>query len=32
MTAEEEIYNDVQMNGIIGPHTKMLGPVADGEG
>ncbi|ASJ17050.1 acetamidase [Thermococcus chitonophagus] len=30
MPAEEEIYNDVQTNGIIGPHTKMLGPVADG--
>ncbi|MEM2005633.1 MAG: acetamidase/formamidase family protein [Zestosphaera sp.] len=30
MGAEREIYNDVQTNGIIGPHTKMIGPVADG--
>ena len=30
MVAEEEIFNDLQTNGIIGPHSKMLGPVADG--
>ncbi|MEM2021823.1 MAG: acetamidase/formamidase family protein, partial [Zestosphaera sp.] len=30
MSVEEEIYNDIQTNGIIGPHTKMIGPVADG--
>jgi len=28
--AESEVFNDVYTNGIIGPHTKMLGPVADG--
>ncbi|MEM2791193.1 MAG: acetamidase/formamidase family protein, partial [Thermofilaceae archaeon] len=27
---ESEVFNDVYTNGIIGPHTKMLGPVADG--
>jgi len=27
---ERELYNDIQTNGIIGPHTKMIGPVADG--
>ncbi len=30
MSVEEEIYNDIQTNGIIGPHTKMIGPVAEG--
>ena len=30
MALEDEIFNDVQTNGIIGPHSKMLGPVADG--
>jgi acetamidase/formamidase len=30
MPVEEEIYNDIQSNGIIGPHSKMLGPVTDG--
>lgn len=30
MTYDTEILNDVFTNGIIGPHTKMLGPVADG--
>jgi acetamidase/formamidase len=24
------IFNDVQTNGIIGPHSKMMGPLADG--
>ena len=27
---ESEVFDDVFTNGIIGPHTKMLGPVADG--
>ena len=30
LSVEREIYNDIQTNGIIGPHTKMIGPVADG--
>lgn len=30
MGAESEVYNDIQTNGIIGPHTKMIGPVAEG--
>lgn len=30
MVVEDEVFNDVQTNGIIGPHSKMLGPVADG--
>ena len=30
MSAEDIVYNDVYTNGIIGPHTKMLGPVRDG--
>jgi len=30
VVVEDEIFNDVQTNGIIGPHSKMLGPVADG--
>jgi len=30
MPAESEVLNDAFTNGIIGPHTKMLGPVADG--
>jgi acetamidase/formamidase len=30
LTVVNELYNDVQTNGIIGPHAKMLGPVADG--
>jgi acetamidase/formamidase len=30
MSAVNELYNDLQTNGIIGPHTKMIGPVADG--
>ncbi len=30
MPGESEVYNDVQTNGIIGPHSRMLGPVADG--
>ena len=28
--AEDEIFNDMQTNGIIGPHTKMIGLLADG--
>ncbi|MEM0235363.1 MAG: acetamidase/formamidase family protein, partial [Thermofilum sp.] len=28
--SESEILNDIFTNGIIGPHVKMLGPVADG--
>jgi len=27
---DREVYNDIQTNGIIGPHTRMMGPVADG--
>ncbi|ADT84572.1 acetamidase/formamidase family protein [Thermococcus barophilus] len=30
MVVEDEVFNDLQTNGIIGPHSKMLGPVADG--
>ncbi len=30
LSFEQEIVNDVFTNGIIGPHSKMLGPVADG--
>ncbi|MCS7105066.1 MAG: acetamidase/formamidase family protein [Thermofilaceae archaeon] len=30
MPAESEIVNDVFTNGVIGPHSRMLGPVADG--
>ena len=30
MGYEQELVNDVFTNGIIGPHIKMLGPVADG--
>ena len=30
MVYESILYNDVHSNGIIGPHSKMLGPVADG--
>lgn len=30
MPVESEVLNDVFTNGIIGPHARMLGPVADG--
>ena len=30
LSSEPEVFNDRFTNGIIGPHTKMLGPVADG--
>ena len=30
LSFEQEIVNDVFTNRIIGPHSKMLGPVADG--
>jgi len=30
MVYESELFNDIYTNGIIGPHTKILGPVADG--
>ncbi|MGC8621776.1 MAG: acetamidase/formamidase family protein [Caldisphaera sp.] len=30
MVYESVLYNDLHTNGIIGPHSKMLGPVADG--
>ncbi len=30
MVYDPELVNNVFTNGIIGPHTKMLGPVADG--
>ncbi|NJE08124.1 acetamidase [Thermococcus sp. M39] len=30
MVVEDEVFNDLQTNGIIGPHSKMLGPVANG--
>ena len=30
LTVESFLLNDVFTNGIIGPHTRMLGPIADG--
>lgn len=30
MAVEEEIYNNIQTNGIIGPKSRLLGPVKDG--
>ncbi len=30
MVVEDEIYNDSYTNGIIGPHTRMIGVLADG--
>jgi len=30
MSYNDELLNDRFTNGIIGPHTKMIGPVADG--